>query len=70
LPEGVGAGLYDLEMRAWVTTVLDSFGSRQKTLTLPGGYVILDSTWAPAEVNQKVDSAIQGFLSEEELLHQ
>lgn len=70
LPQGAGAGIYDLENRAWVTTILDSFASKQKTLTLPGGYLVMNSAWPPADINQKVDDAIQSFLGSEELLHQ
>ncbi|MFY9854770.1 MAG: hypothetical protein WAK26_12920 [Terracidiphilus sp.] len=70
LPQGAGAGIYDLETRAWVTTVLDSFASKQKTLTLPGGYLVMNAAWPTADINQKVDDAIQNFLGNEELLHQ
>jgi hypothetical protein len=69
LPEGVGAGIYDLETRAWVTTVLDSFVSKQKTLTLPGGYLVMNAAWPQADINQKVSDTIDSFLSNEELLH-
>lgn len=31
---------YELEHHAWQTTVLSAIGSRQKTLTLPGGYLV------------------------------
>jgi hypothetical protein len=70
LPQGAGAGIFDLETRAWVTTVLDSFASKQKTLTLPGGYLVMNAAWPPADINQHVDDAIESFLSNEELLHQ
>jgi hypothetical protein len=69
LPGAAGAGLYDLENRAWVTTVMNAVASGQKTLTLPGGYLIWDSSWPPAESNGKLDDAIKGFLKTEELLH-
>jgi hypothetical protein len=69
LPEGLDAGIYDLENRAWTTTTLDAVGSRQKTMTLPGAYLVWNSTWPPAEVNKNVSEAIEGFLSKEELLH-
>jgi|CZKF01.1.fsa_nt_gi hypothetical protein len=68
-PDDVGAGLYDLESHAWAITVLDTFASKQKTLTLPGGYLIFNSAWPPADVNQKVEDAIDGFLVNAELLH-
>ncbi|MGA2806622.1 MAG: hypothetical protein ABSE87_00735 [Terracidiphilus sp.] len=70
LPGTAGAGLYDLENRAWVTTILSTIAARQKTLTLPGGYLIWSSAWPQAESNQKLGDAIAGFLGTEELLHQ
>jgi hypothetical protein len=69
LQEAAGAGIFDLETRAWVTTVLDSFASKQKTLTLPGGYLVMNSAWPPADINQNVGDAIDSFLTNEELLH-
>jgi len=70
LPEGVGAGIYGLENRAWATTLLDTFASKQKTLTLPGGYLIWNSAWTQDEVNKKVGDAIEHFLLNEELFHE
>ena len=69
LQEAAGAGIFDLETRAWVTTVLDSFASKQKTLTLPGGYLVMNSAWPPTDINQNVGDAIDSFLTNEELLH-
>jgi hypothetical protein len=69
LPEGLDAGIYDLENRAWTTTTLDAVGSRQKTMTLPGAYLVWNSTWTPAEINKNVSDTIEGFLTKEELLH-
>jgi hypothetical protein len=69
LPEGLDAGIYDLESRAWTTTTLDAVGSRQKTMTLPGAYLVWNSAWTPAEINKNVSGAIEGFLSKEEILH-
>jgi hypothetical protein len=68
--DDAGAGFYDLESRAWAITVLDAFANRQKTLTLPGGYLILNSTWPQDDLNKNVGDAIEGFLVKEELLHQ
>jgi len=70
LPQAAGAGVYELEMRAWVTTVLDSFASKQKTMTLPGAHLVMNAAWPPADINQKVDDAIESFIADEELLHQ
>ena len=69
MPGAAGVGIFDLETRAWVTTVLDAFASRQKTLTLPGGYLVMSSAWPPAEINDRVENAMEQFLKSEELLH-
>jgi hypothetical protein len=69
LPDEAGAGIFDLETRAWVTTTLDAVGSLQKTMTLPGGYLIWNKAWPPEGINDKVDAAISDFLTNEELLH-
>jgi len=69
-PEDVNAGFYDLENYAWQITVLDAFANKQKTLTLPGGYLVFNTTWQPADRKQKVGEAIDSFLLNEELLHE
>jgi len=69
LPEGVGAGIYDLENSAWAITILDTFASKQKTLTLPGGYLVWNLAWPQSEIDKKVDEAISSFLTTGELLH-
>jgi hypothetical protein len=68
-PDTAGDGIYDLENQALVITILDAVVSRQKTLTLPGGHLVLNSTWPQADMNKNVGEAIDGFLSTEELLH-
>ena len=68
IPGAAGASLFQLEARAWITTILDVAANKQKTLTLPGGYLIWNSSWPPADDNQKVEAAIAGFLTSEELL--
>jgi hypothetical protein len=68
-PDDLGAGLYDLETHAWMITVLETYAYRQKTLTLPGGYLIFNSAWTPAEMNKNVGDTIDGFLINAELLH-
>ena len=70
LPEGVGVGIYDLESRAWATTIIDTLASKQKTLTLPGGYLIWNTAWPQDEINKKVGDAIEHFLLNEELFHE
>jgi hypothetical protein len=68
IPGAAAAPLYLLDDRAWVTTILDAVASKQKTLTLPGGYLIWNSTWQHADANQKVEDAVTSFLGTEELL--
>jgi hypothetical protein len=68
-PDEVGAGLYDLESHAWEITVLDIYVNKQKTLTLPGGYLVFNTAWPQADMNKTVGDAIDGFLLNAELLH-
>lgn len=68
LPGAAGASLFELGERAWVTTILDTVAAKQKTLTLPGGYLIWNSSWPQASSNQKVDDAVTSFLTNEEQL--
>ncbi len=69
-PESVGKieGSYDLEYYAWQTAALGAIGNRLKTLTLPGGYVIWNSSWPAADQETSLDNGITGFLANEELL--
>lgn len=59
---------YELEYHAWQTTMLSAVGSRQKTLTLPGGYLVWNSAWPDADRNKMVDEAISKFLADWESL--
>ena len=68
-PETAGDGIYDMENHALLITVLDAFANRQKTLTLPGGNLVMNSAWPQADLNQKVGDAVESFLLNEELLH-
>jgi len=60
--------LYNLENRAWVTTALTAIGARQKSLTIPGGYVVWNATWPPADINKLSSDALSEFLKNEALL--
>jgi hypothetical protein len=62
------AGPYQLEYRAWMTTMLNAIMSGQKTLMLPGGYVIWNSSWPTVSLNKNTDDALTGFLANEALL--
>ena len=68
IPGAAEASLFQLDDRAWVTTILDTVAGKQKTLTLPGGYLIWNSAWPPADADQKVEDAVTSFLTSEELL--
>jgi hypothetical protein len=59
---------YDLEYRAWQTTVLGAVAFQQKTLTAPGGYLLWNSAWPAAERNKMVDEGITGLLRDGEAL--
>ncbi len=69
-PESVAKieGSYDLEYYAWQTAALGAIGNRLKTLALPGGYIIWNSSWAAADQESSLDDGIKGFLANEELL--
>jgi hypothetical protein len=53
----------DAEYGAWETTVLSSIATGQKTLTLPGGYVVWSTAWAPSDRNKMVGDAITSYLA-------
>ena len=59
-----GADFYDLEYRAWQTTVLSAVATQRKTLTLPGGYLAWNSSWSADERGKMMDQAISKFLSD------
>jgi hypothetical protein len=69
-PQSSAAGnAYELEYRAWQTTVLSSIAMGQKTLTSPGGYLLWNSGWAAADRGKMMDEGIKTFLTNWELLN-
>ena len=62
------AGLYPLEFRGWSATLLSVEAYGQKTLTLPGGVILWDSTWTASDKGTKVNAALNDFLATEALL--
>jgi hypothetical protein len=62
------AGPYQLEYRAWLTTMLGAIQAGEKTLMLPSGYLIWSSSWPTADLNKNTDDALTGFLANEALL--
>jgi hypothetical protein len=69
-PDEVNAGFFDLETHAWTITALDTVGSGQNTLTLPGGYLLWNKAWTPESIIKNVNDAVEAVLLQEELLHQ
>jgi hypothetical protein len=62
------AGAYDYAYYGLQTAVLGAIGDRLKTLTLPGGYLILNRAWPTADMDKNLMDGIQGFLGNEEML--
>ena len=61
-------GSYDFEYYGYQAAALGAIGNRLKTLTLPGGYLIWNKGWAPAEMESSLDTGITSYLGSEELL--
>jgi hypothetical protein len=55
---------FESEYRAWQTTVLSSIAGQQKTLTLPGGYLLWNGSWPNEERSKRVADAISSFLED------
>jgi len=56
-------GAYDLEDHAWQVTVLSAIAYQQKTLTLPGGYLLWNAAWTADQRQQQFEDARSKFLS-------
>jgi len=63
-----GAGLYELEYKGWVETIIDGVTASQKTLSAPGGYVLWNLAVPLADRDSSLNAALMEFLSKEELL--
>ena len=53
-----------IELKAWNTTLLVTIGSRQKTLTLPGGVVLWSESWPAADRNANAGTALTSYLDD------
>ena len=62
------APAYILESDAWVVTTLNAIVSGQKFLTLPGGYLIWNSSWPADSRNDKMEDVLKDFLANEAML--
>jgi len=69
-PGNESAPPYILESDAWVVTTMSAAFSGQKFLSLPGGYVIWDSSWPVADRTDKMESVLKDFLVNEAALGQ
>ena len=63
-----GTGLSELELRAWINTVLSAVANGQKTLTAPGGYLLWNSAWTVTERDKLLNDTMEMFIAREELL--
>jgi hypothetical protein len=57
------APAYNLESNGWVITTIMAVSSGQKFLTLPGGYLVWNSTWLAADRNDKMEATLKDFLN-------
>ncbi len=63
--EGKAAGdFFDAESQAWQVTFFSSVAVQDKTLTLPGDYVVWNSAWPEADRPRNVSDALQAYLTE------
>jgi len=59
------APAYVLESDAWVVTAFMALTSGQKYLTMPGGYQVWNADWPPDQRNDKMETVIKDFLTDE-----
>ncbi len=53
-----------IETDAWQTVLLITIGSRQKSLTIPGGYVIWSDSWSASDKGHKGGEVVQEYLAD------
>jgi hypothetical protein len=56
------------EYNAWMMTVASSMGGGQKSLTMPGGYLVWSATWPAAEREGTITDALNGYLTNDAAL--
>jgi hypothetical protein len=56
--------LFQLEGRAWGVTVLSAISNKEKTLTLPGGYVAWNSKWTDVDQKKQLPGSLSGYLTQ------
>jgi len=60
----MGRNLFQLEGRAWGVTVMSAISNKEKTLTLPGGYVTWNSKWTEVEQQKQLPGSLSGYLTQ------
>ena len=55
--------LFQLEGRAWGVTVMHAISSKEKMLTLPGGYVAWNSKWTDVDQQKQLPGSLSGYLT-------
>ena len=58
----MGRDLYQLEGRAWGVTVISAISTKEKTLTLPGDYMVWNKDWTDADRQKQIPGAVSGYL--------
>jgi hypothetical protein len=64
LREKPDGSLLRLESHAWSATVLATVIQKEKTLTLPGGYLLWNEAWSDTERQKSLPGALSGFLAD------
>lgn len=62
------APAYILENNSWVVATEAAIYGGAKFITLPGGYLIWNSTWKTEEITDKMEAVMKDFLGHEELM--
>lgn len=60
----MGRNLFQLEGRAWGVTVMSAISNKEKTLTIPGGYVTWNSKWTETEQQKQLPRSLSGYLTQ------
>jgi hypothetical protein len=60
----MGRNLFQLEGRAWGVTVMNAISNKEKTLTLPGGYVAWNSKWTDVDQKKQLPGSLSGYLTQ------
>lgn len=64
LRENTVASCREIESKAWNSALLVAIGSRQKTLTLPGGIVLWSDSWPAADRSNTAGAALTSYLDD------